>query len=74
MTPVLHGIYFVSFEESGFVPEGLEVAILRKRVHHSECSFSVVVQNHHTVVVPAQSYFWHFDGMTGEHLGPFQGE
>ena len=60
MTPVLRGIYFVSaFEESGFIPEVLEVVILRKRVHHSECSFSVAVQNHHPVVVSAQNGFWH---------------
>ena len=48
MTPVLRGIYFVSaFEESGFIPEVLEVVILRKRVYYSECSFSVAVQNHY---------------------------
>ncbi|CDM32839.1 unnamed protein product [Penicillium roqueforti FM164] len=60
MTPVLRGIYFVSaFEESGFIPEVLEVVILRKRVYYSECSFSVAVQNHYRVVVLAQNGFWH---------------
>ena len=72
MIPVLFGIYFVSaFEESGFVPKGLEVVILRNPVL-SEYSFSVVVQNHHAVVVPAQNDFWHFGGWTEERLGPFQ--
>ena len=55
-------------------PGGL-VVILRKRVLIASALFLWWFRTiHHAVVVPAQSDFWHFDSLAGEHLGRFQCE